>query len=213
MDAKTLNNILEKHKLWLHENSIGVRADLSGANLSWANLSGANLSGADLSGANLSGANLSWANLSWANLSGADLSWANLSRADLSGANLSGADTGGVIHDEFTCFFSLQCPEKGPYIGYKSACGAIVELLIPDDALRSSATSRKCRASKATVLSIDKGGNQLNEVHSDYSAAFVYRVGETVEVLDFEKNRWVECAPGIHHFVTRNEAEMYGRMH
>ena len=54
-----LKEILEPHALWLKGDSKGVRADLSGANLSWADLSGANLSGADLSGANLSGADLS----------------------------------------------------------------------------------------------------------------------------------------------------------
>ena len=47
----------------------GVKADLSGANLSGANLSGANLSEANLSEANLGGAKLSEANLGGAKLS------------------------------------------------------------------------------------------------------------------------------------------------
>jgi len=48
-----LKEILENHKLWLKNEKVGVRADLSGADLSWAKLSGANLSGADLTGADL----------------------------------------------------------------------------------------------------------------------------------------------------------------
>lgn len=84
----------------------------------------------------------------------------------------------------------------------------IVELEIPADAMRSSATSRKCRASKAKVISItDIDGNPAGEqVASDYNKSFIYVVGETVEVPDFDTDRWNECAPGIHHYITRAEA-------
>ncbi len=91
-----LNKILDLHKKWLGNNPDGVRADLSGADLSRADLGGADLSRANLSGANLRGADLRWANLRWANLGGADLRWANLGGADLSGANLGGADLSGA---------------------------------------------------------------------------------------------------------------------
>ena len=202
-------------------------ADLSGANLSGADLSGANLSGADLSGADLSGANLSGADLSGANLSGADLSGANLSGANLSGADLSGADLSGanlsgadlrsanllnVRYDECTGFFALVCPEEGSFIGYKKANGHIVKLRITEDALRSSATSRKCRCSKAEVLSIttlDGEDDGLTSIPSNYDSNFIYRVGTTVEVEDFETDRWDECAAGIHFFITRQEAVQY----
>ena len=188
------------------------RANLSEADLSRANLSRANLSGADLSGADLSGADLSWADLSGANLSGADLSGANLSEADLSRANLRGAkNTDSVTWNIYTAFYPLQCPEKGAYTAFKKASGLIVELEIPADAMRSSATSRKCRASKAIVLSItDIEGNPAGDsVPSDYDPDFMYRVGETVSVDSFDANRWNECAPGIHHFITRGEAVRY----
>ena len=174
-----LKEILEKHKKWLRGDDGGERADLSGA---------------DLSGADLSGA---------------DLSWADLSGADLSGADLSGAkNVNDVIWSLYTAFYPLQCPEFGAYTAYKKAQGLIVELEIPADAKRSSATSRKCRASKARVISItDIDGNPAGEqVASDYDADFLYIVGETVEVANFEENRWIECAPGIHHYITRAEA-------
>ena len=81
-----IQQILAYHALWIADNSVGTRANLSGADLYGADLYGANLSGADLSGANLSGANLARANLSGADLYGADLSGADLSGADLSRA-------------------------------------------------------------------------------------------------------------------------------
>lgn len=77
--------------------------------------------------------------------------WLNGSgvRADLRGAKLS-----GVQYDESTVMLAMACPEKGAFIGYKKAAGYIIELLILDDARRSSATSRKCRCDKAKVISI-----------------------------------------------------------
>ena len=149
------------------------------------------------------------ANLCSANLRGADLRGADLRDANLRGADLRDAkNIDSIIWSLYTSFYPLHCPENGSYIGYKKAQGLIVELEIPADALRSSATSRKCRASKAKVLSIsDEDGNPAGEqVVSDYDSNFVYVVGETVEVPDFEKNRWNECAPGIHHYITRAEA-------
>ena len=63
INTNELKDILEKHSLWLSDNSKGERANLSGANLSRANLYNANLSDANLSRANLSDADLSRANL------------------------------------------------------------------------------------------------------------------------------------------------------
>lgn len=129
-------------------------------------------------------------------------------RADLRGAK----NIEKIYWNMCTTFYPLQCPESGAYIGYKKArSGLVVELEIAPDAMRSSATSRKCRASKAKVLSItDVDGNPAgNSVASKYDNSFVYTVGETVEVKNFDENRWNECAPGIHHFITRQEAVMY----
>ena len=193
-----------------------TEANLSEANLSWADLFGANLTEANLSKANLSEANLSEANLSWADLSGANLSWANLFEANLSGANLFEANLSKALNidtlswDSNTAFYPLQCPETGTYTAYKKANNLIVELEIPYDALRSSATSRTCRASKAKVISItDLAGRPAGDrVLSDYahSPKIEYIVGQTIEIPNFDTNRWHECAPGIHHYITREEA-------
>ena len=151
------------------------------------------------------------ANLKGADLCGADLRGADLRDANLRGANLYGANLRGVRHDERTAFYAMQCPEKGAYIGYKKAEGKIVELEIQENAKRSSATTRKCRASKAKVLSITSidGKEHFEEAKSNRDQSFVYRVGKTVEVKDFDEDRWNECSTGIHHFITRQEAVLY----
>jgi len=102
ISTEELKEILENHKVWVETGGkSGVKANLSGVDLSKenlysadlhkVNLSKANLYSADLHKANLYSAYLSKANLSRANLSGVDLSKANLSGVDLSKANLSGA--------------------------------------------------------------------------------------------------------------------------
>ena len=152
------------------------------------------------------------ADLWGANLQGADLRGANLQRADLWGANLQGADLRGAYHDSSTAFLPIQCPEEGSFIAYKKAKGLVVKLLIPDDAKRSSATSRKCRCDKAKVIEImkpDKTPSNLTSVPSNYDPDFVYEVGKIVMVSDFEEDRFVECAAGIHFFITFDEAKKY----
>lgn len=158
------------------------------------------------------GLDLRDADLSDADLRHADLSYANLRDANLRGACLSYADLGGASYDERTAFITLCCPEEGSFIGYKKCReNKIVKLLITEDAKRSSATTRKCRASKAKVLSIENvdGTKSYDEAVSIYSNSFIYLVGKIIEVKDFNEDRWKECATGIHFFITREEAVRY----
>lgn len=185
-----------------------IDADLRHAELCGANLCGADLFRADLFYANLRGANLYGACLCDANLYGACLLGADLRHAVLCGANLSG----------LTVAQTSILPDEGDIIGWKKAFaldGAriIVKLLIPADAQRSNATGRKCRASKARILDLqDQQGNSLppdTTAYSSYDPDFTYQKGETIHVEDFDTNRWNECAPGIHFFITRIEAVEY----
>ena len=195
-DGRSLKEVLESHYKWLENKKGGEKADLSNEDLSDVDLSNLNLRYAILEGANLEGANLT----------DVDLRGANLTRAKLTDANLI-----GVKYDHITSSFSLQCPEEGSFIGYKKAGNKIVKLLITEDAKRSSATSRKCRCSKAKVLSITSldGKEEYTKDASNYDIDFIYEVGKIVEVKDFDENRWKECAPGIHFFITRDEAVTY----
>ena len=142
-----------------------------------------------------------------ANLSGANLYGADLSRANLFGANLYGADLELQLLNKF---FPIACPETGSFIAWKKCRNRlIVKLEVLEDAKRSSAYGRKCRCSAAKVLAIENAdGTQsdLQEVGSMYNPEFVYRIGETVRVYDFDEDRRNECAPGIHFFITRQEA-------
>ena len=181
-------------------------ADLRGADLRDADLRGAYLYGANLYGANLRDANLRDADLRGANLCDADLRGANLRDADLRGADLRGAN----LRDAKGCY--LSCPTEGSFIGWKKASGHIVKLRIPEDARRSSATGHKCRCDKAYVMEIQNmDGTKATEdtVRSDHDKNFVYTVGATVEVPDFDDNMWSECAPGIHFFIDRRAAVEY----
>ena len=186
-------------------------ADLYGADLCDANLRDADLCDADLRGANLYGADLRGADLYGADLCDANLRDADLRGANLRGANLYGADLRGAnLRDAKGCY--LSCPTEGSFIGWKKASGHIVKLRIPEDARRSSATGHKCRCDKAYVMEIQNmDGTRATEdtVRSDNDKNFVYTVGATVEVPDFDDNRWSECAPGIHFFIDRRAAVEY----
>lgn len=206
------------------------RAGLSDANLSATDLCHANLRGADLRGAdlrgvnlyrvNLSGADLSYAILCHANLNRADLNGADLRGVNLSGADLSQADLSGANHVKLSIAKTSILPDEGDIIGWKKAwtddipaTPVIVRLLIPADAQRSNGTGRNCRASTARVLDLqDKQGNSLppdTTAYSGHDTDFTYQKGETIHVEDFDTNRWHECAPGIHFFITRIEAVEY----
>ena len=187
VNREKLSTILEKHKHWINE-------DCEGCENMKANLYGADLRGADLRDADLRGA---------------DLRDANLCNANLRGAYLRGAYLRGAKN---LPFIPYVCPDTGSFIGYKKASNMIIKLEITEDAKRVSATSRKCRCNKAKVLGIyDYECNLLEdkEVASDRDKDFIYRVGEIVEVENFDEDRWNECSTGIHFFINFQEAVKY----
>ena len=158
-------------------------------------------------------AKLNGADLNEADLRCADLRCADLSGADLSGARLSGADLSGADLTNTKLYIPMACPEEGSFIGYKKASRLfIVKLEILSDAKRCSGTGRKCRCSKARVLSItnlDGTTTFRTSVVSNFDSSFVYKIGEIVSVPDFDEDRWNECSTGIHFFINREEAVRY----
>ena len=180
-------------------------AHLSGAHLRYADLRGTDLSGADLSGADLSCADLSCADLRRAELSGADLSGADLIFADLRGAALRCANLGGAKNIPF---IPLACPSDGEFTGWKKVGEKLIELRIPAEARRSSATTDKCRCDKALVVSIfdiETREEYVETTNYNY-AKTTYRVGELVYPDSFDENRWNECSHGIHFFINKGSA-------
>ncbi len=195
-----LKSGVQKWNQWRAENP-NVVVDLSGANLREADLSGASLHGANLSGAYLNGANLNEGNLHGANLREADLSGASLH-----GANLSGAYLNGAILPDF------QIPQEGELIVYKAlADKRIAKLLIPIKAARTaSLVGRKCRAEYAGVIEIrSKKGRSVKLGRSKYDGTR-YKVGKIVRPDRYDPDIRVECANGIHFFLTKEEAEVWG---
>ena len=211
-------------------------AILMGAKLREADLRITNLKRADLRYADLRGASLMAANLELAELGNANLEWTDFSEADLNGANLIDTELYGarldtaVMSPDTLINFPLACPDEGAFIGWKKCVAfspllshsicvearyqepVIVKLCILNTAKRSSATGRKCRCDRAEVLDIqDMHGNRLVDVaaYSQYDRGFAYKVGEVVSVNNFDDCRWHECAPGIHFFITRQEALEY----
>ena len=174
-------------------------ADLRCANLYSAHLYNANLFNADLRCANLSNTDLRCANLSDADLSNANLSNANLSKANLSNANLDEKEKlrKGVIIDKSVRVFK-KCIENN-----------IVELELLKGSIVFSINNKKCRTNKAKVISINGMCEKGLKCRSSFDNKFIYKVGKTVEVKDFDLMYNVECSSGIHFFWTKEEAEDY----
>jgi len=176
------------------------RAALEQANAARANLRYSNLSGSDLRGSDLSYSNLSGSDLSYSNLSGS-----NLSSSDLSGSNLSGANLSGAKGAEISIAKTRILP-AGSLIGWKKCSnGVIVKLRIPEEAKRSHAFGRKCRAEFVDVLEVI--GAEVGIAQHDGKTE--YRAGQRVTPDSFSDNWQEECANGIHFFITREEAQEY----
>jgi hypothetical protein len=126
--------------------------------------------------------------------------------ADLSDADLSGA----------TSLPAQIVPEYGSFYGFKKLSWGFVALLyVPKSAARvGGLIGRKCRVSKALVKAIY---NLRGEVmppdfigQSTREKNFNYEVGKWVKPKEaFSADIRVECAAGIHLFLTRKEAEDY----
>ena len=227
VNGKTLNEILENHNHYLRRDVKGLasmRANLRDADLRDANLSKANLRDADLRNANLCGANirdadLRNANLDEANFRDADLRDANLSRANLSRANLRDADLDEATFRDADLrdaknipYIPLEFPSEGSFIGWKKINKILIKLEIPEDARRSSATTKKCRCDKAKVLGFyDLNSTELNidKIINNNYATCEYIKGEMVYPDSFDEDRWNECSHGIHFFINKQDAINY----
>jgi len=201
--------------------------DLSGLRLdnidfSWATFKNIKFDGSNMEKTSIANTLFTECTLRGANLRNADMKEANLRYCDLSGANIEGADLycslleyanlKDMVANDETKFFRLYCPEKGPFLGYKKCFNdLLVQLLIPADAKRTSATANSCRCNMAKVLTIKSFDykRSYKEAWSLVNEDFVYRVGEYVYVPDFNEDRWMDSTTGIHFWMTREEAKAY----
>ena len=216
-DGTNMAEVMRAHHRWYNEEpgfTEDDRADFSGADLRSKVFLGACLYGANFRGADLRSADLSHCNLKKADFTGAKISTTDFFMSELRGAEIESVP--------------LACPDTGSFVGWKKAyyysakdsapgdC-VIVKLRITDDAKRLSATARACRASKVEVLEIQSlDGDVLISDPSSADCAvsmkyidFEYRVGDLIEVENFEENRWISVASGIHFFINRQDAVDY----
>ena len=133
---------------------------------------------------------------------------ANLTGADLTRAGLYGANPTRAQSDETTRWPGFQIPQEGALIVYKKlSYGVLAKLQVPAKAGRTaSVVGRKCRAAYVKVLALE---GPTVEGRSSHNPAVVYRPGKTVRPDRYDPNPLVECAHGIHFFLTREEAEAY----
>ena len=193
------------------------KIDFSGATFENVCLAGADFSGSKLKNAWFQESPLKGALLRDTDMEGCMLRGADMRECDIRGANLfcavlEKANLEGIIWDEKTQHFGMHCPRRGAFLGYKKCCyDRIVELLIPADAKRSSATLNTCRCSRAKVLIIKSAdcSKYYEEAWSLVDENFVYRKGRWVEVPDFDEDRWNDSTTGIHFWMTREEAIGY----
>ena len=177
-------------------------ASLDSASLDDASLDGASLVGASLVGASLDGARLDSARLVGARLDGASLDGARLDSARLDGASLVGASLVGA--EKIRLRLGQILTE--PMTGYKKTKeGVVITAEIPAGAIVFCINGSKCRTNRAKIT--DMAGHDV--LHSQYDNSFEYRIGQEIEIKDFNLMYNVECANGFHFFRTREEAENY----
>lgn len=180
--------------------------------LDHVNFENSSVENALFDGNSLYGANFQNANMKTAAFRECDMRTCNIKGANLYGAVLEHAKLDDIQSDDDTQWFRMCCPEKGPILGYKKCVNdRVVQLLIPADAKRTSATLPSCRCNKAKVLTI-KNFDETEEYEEAWSLVdenFVYRKGQWVEVKDFNEDRWMDSTTGIHFWMERRQALGY----
>lgn len=122
-------------------------------------------------------------------------------------------------------YLPMVCPDEGSFIGFKQAhatctesgntggCPCIVKLYVPTHAKRSSGSSRKCRCSEALILDAwDLKGTPIDRrsvISSYHDPDFKYKIGDNIQIDDFDEDRWDECSAGFHFFMNEEEARNY----
>lgn len=166
------------------------KAKLYGTNFSCADLKFADMRGTDIERAGFENAEMDFADLSEAHIRHSHMRYASIFHTRFVNADLEDVDLFEAIadHADFEKsnikdvsnppFQAMCCPSHGAFtawtVGHQESeeygwLGAVIELVIPEDAIRISNYNGICRANKAIVKSICI-------VHTyDYAGAALYR--------------------------------------
>ena len=197
--------------------------DLTNITFKLCSFENCNLRGADFSGSSVSGTLFRECPMQGCRFVRSDMTEAifrdiDLSDSDLSGANLyaavlEGANLDGIIVDENTKWYRMVPPEEGAFIAWKCCSELrVVQLLVPREARRVSATRETCRCDKAKVLSIKSIDETISYdwAQSTVDPDFYYERGKWVEPANgFEPDRWKDSSRGIHFFMERKQCIAY----
>ena len=204
--------------------------DLRGWNFKGQNLTGANFAGADLEGAcfidailvstNFEGANLKNTDFSCANAWSANFNETNCQNASFAQANLTDAnlqDT-NIITTEFDNTVGIYpvCPDTGGFTAWtigedEEGNEYLVEILLPWSTLRSSGTTRRCRANAMYINDITPIGESLEDDECPNSVKlknrdFKLRLGETSTDDNFETDRFKTSSTDLYFWISKEEA-------
>lgn len=182
-----------------------------------------NLAGADFSNSSIEGTLFDDSPMQGCKFINSDMREAIFRYIDLSGSDISGADLYAAVleeavlddikYDEKTQWFKQVPPEKGAFIAWKCCTDLrVVQLLVPADARRVSATRETCRCDKAKVLSIKSIDESISYdwAQSTVDPDFYYEKGKWVEPANgFEPDRWKDSSRGIHFFMKREQCVAY----
>jgi hypothetical protein len=125
---------------------------------------------------------------------------AELSYKDLCGLNLESANL------EFANKIRLGQILTEPMTGYKKTEeGVVITAEIQVGAIVFCINGSKCRTNRAKITEMDG----YDVLHSQYDNSFKYRLGQEINIKDFNLMYNIECASGFHFFRTRKEAEEY----
>lgn len=148
---------------------------------------------------NLRGANFIDCLIDHTSLQDSDLRFAHMSTTKLTGSSMKRANIEGASFDAF------QIPD-GDLVGWKAIRGLIVELLIPREARRTAnIMNRKCRAEYAVVVRVH--GDSIGPIGS--RSGCLYQEGHRVTPDSYDDDIRLDCAHGIHFFLTKEEAEQW----
>ena len=97
----------------------------------------------------------------------------------------------------------LACFSRARYC--RNFSRIVIAAEIPAGAIVFCINGSKCRTNRAKITDMD--GHEV--LHSQYDNSFEYRLGQEIEIKDFNLMYNIECASGFHFFRTRKEAEEY----
>lgn len=216
------NEMLDLHDCKIHDADL-AGWDLSKINFEWTDFDHVDMTGAvfehsDLNHVWFKDCKVRGVKFLYCDVKEANFRWMDFTGADFSGSNFymtlfEYAVLDDVKDNDDTKYYRMVCPETGPFIAWKCCTDLrVVQLLVPADARRVSATADTCRCDKAKVLSIKSidETKSYDWAQSTVDPNFYYEVGKWVEPANgFQPDRWMDSSPGIHFFMDRQQCVDY----